>query len=290
MKVASTIVRRIRIDTRSSIDVITWDCLKKLTYPGRDIIPLAKNIEVDFLVVDVPTVYNIIIGRPTLHRVKVVIAPYLLQLQFEADDGSVGMMQGDQRIAWECYLVSIRPLVERANERGLDSLQVTGKKPQTEPLPKCGSLIFIPLTRGWDELYLFGVPAFSRSPLAFLHIADVGLKVVVLLKIRGQCHQDLVEEFHALIVPPRWPNSSSLAAFSTPAANPASAFASAALALESASFSLLCMSFFSVSQVSFSSLSLSQWRLYLAAASSDLRRPDMAFIARMRACKAIQTR
>ena len=64
------------------MDIITWDCLKKLTYPGRDIIPLvhlivgfggqevnpigmirlpscfgdkvkAKNLEVDFLIVDV---------------------------------------------------------------------------------------------------------------------------------------------------------------------------------------------------------------------------------------------
>ncbi|KAJ8438993.1 hypothetical protein Cgig2_012989 [Carnegiea gigantea] len=58
-----------------------------------------KNWEVDFLVVDVPTAYHIILGRPTLHKVKVVITSYLLQLQFEDDDGSVGMMQGDQCIA-----------------------------------------------------------------------------------------------------------------------------------------------------------------------------------------------
>ena len=66
----------------SSVDVITWDCLKKLTVPGADIIPLvhpilgfsgqevnptgmfclpvhfgdklkSKNLEVDFLVVDI---------------------------------------------------------------------------------------------------------------------------------------------------------------------------------------------------------------------------------------------
>ena len=34
----------------------------------------SKNLEVDFLVVDVPTAYNVILGRPTLHRVKAVIA------------------------------------------------------------------------------------------------------------------------------------------------------------------------------------------------------------------------
>ncbi|KAJ8432714.1 hypothetical protein Cgig2_001932 [Carnegiea gigantea] len=58
----------------------------------------AKNVELDFLVVDVPTAYNIILGRPTPHK-----------LQFEADDGSVGTMQGDQRTAWECYLDPHRP-------------------------------------------------------------------------------------------------------------------------------------------------------------------------------------
>ena len=40
MKVASAIVRRILIDTRSSVDIITWDCLKKLTYMGREIVLL----------------------------------------------------------------------------------------------------------------------------------------------------------------------------------------------------------------------------------------------------------
>jgi len=52
----------------------------------------ARTLEVDFLVVDVPTAYNVILGRRILHKVKAVIAPYLLQLQFEVDDGSVGTM------------------------------------------------------------------------------------------------------------------------------------------------------------------------------------------------------
>ncbi|KAJ8446925.1 hypothetical protein Cgig2_016467 [Carnegiea gigantea] len=87
MKIASAIVRRILIDTGSSVDIITWDCLKKLTHPGHDIIPLevnptgmirlpvrfgdklkSKNLEVDFLVVDASTAYNVILGRPTIHK------------------------------------------------------------------------------------------------------------------------------------------------------------------------------------------------------------------------------
>lgn len=35
----------------------------------------SRNLEVNFLVVDVPTTYDVILGKPTLHRVKAVIAP-----------------------------------------------------------------------------------------------------------------------------------------------------------------------------------------------------------------------
>jgi len=75
-------------------------------------------VEVDFLVIDVPTAYNIIIGRPTLYKVKAVITSYLLRLQFEADDGSVGTMQGDHCTTRVC-LVIIWPLVKWMTREGL---------------------------------------------------------------------------------------------------------------------------------------------------------------------------
>ncbi|KAJ8436468.1 hypothetical protein Cgig2_000453 [Carnegiea gigantea] len=125
MKVASAIVRKILIDTESFVDIITSNCLQKLTYPGRDSVPLvhpilgfggpevkptgmirlllcfddklkARNLEVDFLIIDVPKAYNVILGLPILHKVKAIIVPYLLHLQFEVDDRSMGVMQGDQ--------------------------------------------------------------------------------------------------------------------------------------------------------------------------------------------------
>ncbi|KAJ8451406.1 hypothetical protein Cgig2_017797 [Carnegiea gigantea] len=44
MKIASAIVRRILVDTGSSVDIITWDCLKKLAHPRCDIVPMANPI------------------------------------------------------------------------------------------------------------------------------------------------------------------------------------------------------------------------------------------------------
>ena len=44
MKIASVIVRQILIDMGNSVDIITWDCLKKLAYLGRSIVPLVNPI------------------------------------------------------------------------------------------------------------------------------------------------------------------------------------------------------------------------------------------------------
>jgi len=44
IKIASAIVRRVLINAGSSIDIITRDCLKKLTYARRDIIPLVHTM------------------------------------------------------------------------------------------------------------------------------------------------------------------------------------------------------------------------------------------------------
>ena len=44
MKTANAIVLRILIDTGSSVDIITWDCLKKLAHPGCDIVPMVNPI------------------------------------------------------------------------------------------------------------------------------------------------------------------------------------------------------------------------------------------------------
>ncbi|KAJ8427405.1 LOW QUALITY PROTEIN: hypothetical protein Cgig2_030699 [Carnegiea gigantea] len=104
LKVASALVHRILIGTGSFVDIITCDCVKRNRSPRRPQSKLllrfgdkckARNLEVDFLVIVIPTAYNVILGRPTLHKVKAVSASYLLQLQYEADDGSVGKLQGD---------------------------------------------------------------------------------------------------------------------------------------------------------------------------------------------------
>ena len=64
--------------------------LKQLTRP------------LDFLVVDCPSSYNVIIGRPTLNRWKAATSTYFLKVKFPTDNG-VGEVRGDQILARECY-------------------------------------------------------------------------------------------------------------------------------------------------------------------------------------------
>ena len=56
----------------------------------------------NFLVVDSPSSYNVIIGRPTLNRWEATTSTYCLKVKFLTEYG-VGEIKGDQVLARECY-------------------------------------------------------------------------------------------------------------------------------------------------------------------------------------------
>ncbi|XP_030941682.1 uncharacterized protein LOC115966622 [Quercus lobata] len=60
--------------------------------------------QLDFLVVDCPSSYNVIIGRPTLNKWKATTSTYCLKVKFPTDNGA-GKVKGDQVLARECYHV-----------------------------------------------------------------------------------------------------------------------------------------------------------------------------------------
>ncbi|XP_075663414.1 uncharacterized protein LOC142633001 [Castanea sativa] len=64
--------------------------------------PKQQTRQLDFLVVDCPSSYNVIIGRPTLNRWKAATSTYCLKVKFPTKDG-VGEVKGDQVLARECY-------------------------------------------------------------------------------------------------------------------------------------------------------------------------------------------
>ena len=61
---------------------------------------------VNFLVIDCLSLYNAIIGRPTLNSWKAITSIYHLLIKFPTEHG-VGQVQGDQLAARECYLAML---------------------------------------------------------------------------------------------------------------------------------------------------------------------------------------
>ncbi|XP_010678033.2 uncharacterized protein LOC104893605 [Beta vulgaris subsp. vulgaris] len=138
MKIANLRVRRILIDTGSSTDIISADCLSRLKFDENNLVPVnhpfigfgggvihpmgtvtlpvrvgdkevARMLFVKFLVVRDLTAYNVILGRPTLNHIKAVIVTHLMLMKFECDGGKIGSLYGDQQAARECYLTTLKP-------------------------------------------------------------------------------------------------------------------------------------------------------------------------------------
>ena len=123
--------RRVLVDNGSSVNIIYLSAFQQLkvdlkrlrpfesplvsfngdkVYP-RGIVPLTVTTnsyplqvtnKYNFLVVDSPLSYNVIIGRLTLNRWKAATSTYCLKVKFPIEQG-VGEIKGDQVLARECY-------------------------------------------------------------------------------------------------------------------------------------------------------------------------------------------
>ena len=62
---------------------------------------------VNFLLVDQPSTYNAIIGRPTLNAIRAIVSTYHLVIKFLVRD-LVGEVRGDQAESQQCYAMSTR--------------------------------------------------------------------------------------------------------------------------------------------------------------------------------------
>ena len=69
-----------------------------------------------FLIVDAPSAYNMLLGRPSLNAIKASPSAYHMMIKFPTT-GGVGMVQGDQRVARECYSASMK-------QKAVDSIYV----------------------------------------------------------------------------------------------------------------------------------------------------------------------
>uniref|UniRef100_A0A2N9II83 Uncharacterized protein n=1 Tax=Fagus sylvatica TaxID=28930 RepID=A0A2N9II83_FAGSY len=137
LTIAGFLTRRVLVDNGSSADIIYLPAyqqmkidkeqLKPIDIPlvgftGDKVKPLGVvslvieagtyprqvRTSVEFLVVDCPSAYNVIIGRPTLNKLRAVTSTYHLLVRFPTEHG-IGELKGDQATARECYFASLGP-------------------------------------------------------------------------------------------------------------------------------------------------------------------------------------
>ena len=69
--------------------------------------PCQATTTVRFLIVDAPSAYNMLLGRPSLNAIRVVPSSYHMVIKFPTTNG-VRMVRGNQRISRECYSASMK--------------------------------------------------------------------------------------------------------------------------------------------------------------------------------------
>ncbi|KAL0444280.1 UNVERIFIED_CONTAM: hypothetical protein Slati_2150700 [Sesamum latifolium] len=96
-----------------------------------------KTCMLKFLVVDVPSAYNVILGRPTLTAFQAVISIYHMKIKF-LTPGGVGEVQGDHLQSRKCYVEAVRKGQKRNPDEDHQGIPPSknGKEMVVEGAPK----------------------------------------------------------------------------------------------------------------------------------------------------------
>ena len=158
--VANKTVHKVLIDNRSSIDIIFTSTFEKMGI-GREklesinahlkgfskekVLPLGSVQLVltlgdppcqttktkKFLIVEAPSSYNVLLGRPSLNPIRAIPSAYHMVIKFPTEN-EVGMVRGNQRVARECYLASMKQKI--VDNIHLDELDMRNEL-DTRPTP-----------------------------------------------------------------------------------------------------------------------------------------------------------
>ena len=131
-------IKKVLVDQGSSVDILYWATYQKLQLSDTAMVPYeepiygfsgeqvstrdyidlhtvfregtqTKTIPTRFLIVDAPTSYNVLLGRPSLNTLGVVVSTPHLAMKFPSPSDDILAVHCDQRLAHECYMANLRP-------------------------------------------------------------------------------------------------------------------------------------------------------------------------------------
>ena len=134
--VANKTIHMILVDNGSSVDIIFASAFDQMSigreklepvsaylrgFSGERVLPLGSiqlvfiigdpscqaTTIVRFLIVDAPSAYNMLLGRPSLNVIRAIPSAYHMVIKFPTEN-KVGMVRGNQRVARECYSASMK--------------------------------------------------------------------------------------------------------------------------------------------------------------------------------------
>ncbi|XP_074591091.1 uncharacterized protein LOC141846979 [Curcuma longa] len=165
--IANYDVARVFVDTGSSVNVLYKDAFDRMQIDENEMQPMATSLfgfsghEVRplgqirlplslgkeplrrtratlFTVVEAPSAYNVILGRPALSSFGAVVSTYHQKLKFPVHD-QVGSVGGDQNIARKCYIDMVQTdlrAVRRKHNSEVNSVQeVSASRPKPDKIP-----------------------------------------------------------------------------------------------------------------------------------------------------------
>ncbi|XP_068498673.1 uncharacterized protein [Phaseolus vulgaris] len=130
-------IAKVLVDQGSSVDILYWETFKKMQISEVEIQPyneqivgfsgervdtrgyidlfttfgddyLSKTINIRYLLVNVNTSYNILLGRPSINRLKAIVLTPHLAMKFPSVNGDIATVHVDQKTARECYVASLK--------------------------------------------------------------------------------------------------------------------------------------------------------------------------------------
>ena len=131
LMIANCIVKRVLIDAGSSVNIIYLQTVKELNLESQivnaptilifgngspdktvgeiSLVTQAVGINqlIKFQVMDCPSAYNVLLGRPWIHQMKSVPSTLHQSIKFQTPWG-VREVKGEQRIARECYQAALK--------------------------------------------------------------------------------------------------------------------------------------------------------------------------------------